>query len=130
MSSWVPVVHQQSASNRLPTCSLTLSPSLKYTNNSMPPYKSLPYDVLYHISLESKDCRVDKDGPSALFNLSLLDHRTRDVTIPVLFRNISFQQRWLKTDEEYVNGLIYAIMQNSRILEAVRFDNALVNSHF
>lgn len=83
-------------------------------------YTSLPYDILHYICLASLDCPADDDEYSALFNLSLTDHRTREVSIPILFQHISFKSKWMDTSREYICLLINAVGRNNDILRAAK----------
>jgi hypothetical protein len=97
-------------------------------------YSRLPYDVLYEICLTAQTSRIDEQewkeredkdqfSPCSLINLSVVDRRTRDVAICVMFRSgtIRLKNSWLKTTEEEVNGLIDTIMENERILRMVKY---------
>lgn len=83
-------------------------------------YSNLPYDILHCICLSVLDCSASSKVDSDLLNLSFTDHRTREITIPILFQHLSFQSKWGKMSKEYLDDVIEAIRQNNRILWAVR----------
>lgn len=98
----------------------------------MTAYSNLPYDVLhqicvtaeYQLDQEEYEKREDKDqvSPSSLINLSMVDRRTREVAVPVIFRSgtIGVKDDWFNTSEEEIHGLIDALMKNDEILRMIK----------
>lgn len=96
-------------------------------------YTHLPYDILHQICVTAQYSRLEREeweaqedksrlSPRTLINFSMVDRRTRDAAVPVMFQSgiVMLKYSWLNTSEENVNSLIDALLKNEQMIRAIK----------